>query len=98
MNVNIDSTGAVNITSAMGQTGDHVLSIESNFDTRQIVLLSVSATEPFNNSDYEAKLMPNQESNLSFRVVSVPSGSSLWGKLADVTLGDSCNVRVAIGG
>jgi hypothetical protein len=97
MNVNIDSTGAVNITSALGQTGEHTLSVESNFDTKQIVLLSVGVTEPVSNSDYEAKLMPNQESNLSFRVVSVPSGSSLWGKLSDVTLGDSCNVRVAIG-
>jgi hypothetical protein len=97
MNVNIDSTGAVNISAALSQTGEHTLSVESNFDTKQIVLLSVGVTEPVSNSDYEAKLMPNQESNLSFRVVSVPSGSSLWGKLSDVTLGDSCNVRVAIG-
>ena len=97
MNVNIDSAGAVNITALLGQTGEHTLSIESNFDTRQIVLLSVGATEPASNSDYEAKLMPNQESNLSFRVVSVPNGSSLWGKLSNVTLGDSCSVRVAIG-
>lgn len=97
MIVEIPNGEVVDITTLLGAADTDRISIESNFDTRKPVYLTLSATPPVTTDDCEASLQGAIDAPFCQRVITGETGKKVYAMTSFSTETSPVKVRASKG-
>lgn len=94
MNIDLTNGVALDLTTAISAVDTDDISVESNFDTDKSVYLALAVTAPLKPEDYDAVLIPINDSPLCWRSVTGKAGLKLWALVASNPDSEDVTIRV----